>query len=173
MQFDNIYLIAIGSNQRRAPIGGPVQIIEQAIIALEMADISVFRQSHIVRSRPIGPSQRIYANSAAILVSPLSPPEFLIQLQQVEIHFGRKRLGQKWGARTLDLDIILWSGGIWASDAPALSIPHRDMKIRNFVLGPAAEIAAEWRDPISGRTIRQLLHQIMHPKPLDRIAKRD
>jgi 2-amino-4-hydroxy-6-hydroxymethyldihydropteridine diphosphokinase len=172
MKTDHLYLIALGSNQRHSFLGGPAQILEHAIAALEMTDISVFRQSHIIGSRPIGPSRRVYANSAAIIVSALSPRQLIIQFQHLERHFCRRRLGQKWGARTLDIDIILWSGGIWTSNTPILSIPHIHWKDRAFVLGPAAEIAGDWRDPLSGLTIKQLFHRFMHPKPLDHKAKR-
>jgi 2-amino-4-hydroxy-6-hydroxymethyldihydropteridine diphosphokinase len=96
----------------------------------------------------------------------------LTLLQSVELHFGRHRRGQAWQARTLDLDIICWSGGMWISDNPALAIPHPAMRVRPFVLAPAAAIAPDWRDPISGRSIRQLFHSINRSKPLDRLQKR-
>jgi 2-amino-4-hydroxy-6-hydroxymethyldihydropteridine diphosphokinase len=132
-----------------------------------MADIDVFAQSRIISSAPIGPSQRIYANAAAVLASPLSPASLLTRLHEIEAHFGRERRGRRWQARVLDLDIILWSGGIWASDAPTLSIPHLAMRSRSFVLTPAAMIAPDWRDPVSGLTIRQLQSRFSRPKPLD------
>jgi 2-amino-4-hydroxy-6-hydroxymethyldihydropteridine diphosphokinase len=172
MSNDYLYLIALGSNKRHPLIGYPSQILEHAIASLEMEDVSVFDQSSIIASRPIGPSQRRYANSAAILASPLVPNDLFLRLKQIEHHFGRVYSGQKWRQRTLDLDIILWTGGIWTSEDPALSIPHPHWKSRNFVLAPAAEIAGEWRDPITGLTIRQLFHRFMHPKPLDRRATR-
>ena len=80
--------------------------------------------------------------------------ETLEHLQSIEEKFGRERRGQRWRARTLDLDIVLWSGGAWHSTT--LSIPHPLFREREFVLRPAAEIAADWRDPVSGHTLRQL-----------------
>ncbi len=165
-----LYLIALGSNQRHGSLGNPAQILEHAMTALEMADISVFSQSGIISSRPVGPSMRSYANAAAVVSTSLSPPELLARLKQLEAHFGRRISGQKWRARTLDLDIILWSHGIWTSRAPALAIPHAMWKERQFVLVPISQIAPEWRDPISGLKIKQLLRRFMHPKPLDQIA---
>jgi 2-amino-4-hydroxy-6-hydroxymethyldihydropteridine diphosphokinase len=164
---EHFYLIALGSNQRHTTLGPPQRIIEQAFIALEMGDIDVFATSRIIRSAAVGPSLRQYANAAAIIASDLSPPALLTRLKSVEAHFGRRIKGQKWRARVLDIDIILWSGGIWSGERPALAIPHRQMHHRHFVLGPAHEIAANWRDPVSGFTIKHHFHRLMHPIPLD------
>ena len=64
----------------------------------------------------------------------------------------------RWRARTLDLDLILWSGGCWA-DA-VLVIPHRAFRGRSFVLDPAARIARDWRDPITGLSLAHLHHRL-------------
>jgi 2-amino-4-hydroxy-6-hydroxymethyldihydropteridine diphosphokinase len=163
-----LYLIGLGSNQPHPIIGKPAQIIGQAIAALEMDDIDVFVHSAIVGSSAIGPSRRRYANAAAIVATLLSPPDLLNRLHEIETHFGRIRRGQAWQARTLDLDILLWSGGIWA-DAD-LSIPHQALRARNFALTPAAMIAPDWRDPLTGLTIRQLQRRFNRPKRLDHVA---
>jgi 2-amino-4-hydroxy-6-hydroxymethyldihydropteridine diphosphokinase len=165
-------MVGLGSNQRHPLAGRPERVLAQAVDALEMADIDVFAVSPITSSAPIGPSNRRYANAVAILSSALPPPELLDRLQQVEAHFGRQRRGQKWRARVLDLDILLWSNGIWASDDPPLAIPHLAMRSRDFVLGPACTIAADWRDPITGLSIRQLFQRLTRAKPLDRPQKR-
>lgn len=144
-----------------------MRVLNEAITALEMPDIDVFAHSPIISSAPVGPSQRNYANAAAIVASPLAPPALLARLHGIEAHFGRERRGQRWRARVLDLDVILWSGGIWAEDNPALSIPHPAMRSRGFVLAPAAMIAPDWRDPVTGLTIRQLQSRFTRPKPLD------
>ena len=130
-----------------------------------MDDIDVFAHSAIVASAPIGPSQRQFANAAALISTPLSPPELLVRLHSIEHHFGRVRRGRAWQARTLDLDILLWSGGIWADDD--LAIPHAAMRIRHFVLMPAAMIAPDWRDPVTGLRICHLQSRNNRPKPLD------
>jgi 2-amino-4-hydroxy-6-hydroxymethyldihydropteridine diphosphokinase len=166
-----LYLIALGSNQRLAHIGGPADIVEQSFAALETHDIDVFAASSIIASRPMGPSKRCYANAAAVVATQLDPPALLDRLQEIEAHFGRTRRGQPWQARTLDLDIILWSGGIWASEAPALAIPHRQLRNRAFVLSPANEIAPDWRDPLNGLSIAQIFHRFNRAKPLDHANK--
>jgi 2-amino-4-hydroxy-6-hydroxymethyldihydropteridine diphosphokinase len=163
----HLYLIALGSNQRHAVIGAPARVIAQAIIALEMADIDVFEAAPVMTSFAIGPSLRQYANSAVIVASALSPPAMLDRLKAIENHFGRRPGGQKWRARVLDLDIIFWSGGMWASDQPALAIPHFQLRKRLFVLGPARKIAGDWRDPVTGLAIKHLFHRLYRPKPLD------
>jgi 2-amino-4-hydroxy-6-hydroxymethyldihydropteridine diphosphokinase len=162
-----LYLIALGSNQRHPLLGTPASIIEHALGALEMPEIDVFARSPIIASRPIGPSARRYANAAAIISTRLKPDEVLQRLQHIEQHFGRIRSGQSWRARTLDLDLILWSGGIWINNNPALAIPHSQLHFRSFVLQPAAAIAADWRDPISGFAIKHLAKRLNRPKPLD------
>lgn len=159
------YLIALGSNRRHPLVGAPRRIVQEALAALEMPDIDVYQESPIIESAPLGPSQRVYANAATIVASPLDPPALLTRLHEIEAHFGRDRRGQRWRARVLDLDIILWSGGIWADDA--VNIPHPAMRVRGFVLTPAAMIAPDWRDPVSGLTIRQLQSRLTRPKPLD------
>jgi 2-amino-4-hydroxy-6-hydroxymethyldihydropteridine diphosphokinase len=164
----DLYLIGLGSNQRHSLIGTPAKILEQAIAALEMDDIDVFAHSAIIDSLPLGPSRRQYANAAAVVSTALSPPNLLRRLHDIERHFGRVRRGRAWQARTLDLDILLWSGGMWADSAPHLSIPHPALRIRGFVLTPAAMIAPDWRDPVTGLTIRHLQTRFNRPKPLDR-----
>ena len=108
----------------------------------------------IVASRPLGPSLRRYANSTAVIATKLDPDDLLDRLQQIERQFGRKPGGQRWTARVLDLDIVLWSGGPWSS--PGLTIPHPLFRERSFVLQPANAIAPTWRDPLTGLTLRQL-----------------
>ncbi|HLL31273.1 MAG TPA: 2-amino-4-hydroxy-6-hydroxymethyldihydropteridine diphosphokinase, partial [Allosphingosinicella sp.] len=85
------------------------------------------------------------------------PPALLARLKQVELDFDR-RGGRRWGPRVLDLDIILWSRGAWGGDG--LIVPHPEFRRRNFVLEPLAEVAPEWRDPITGATVRQLLFRL-------------
>ncbi len=153
-----LYLIALGSNQPHHRHGGPRRVIEAALAALEQAGFTVEAASRIVTSRPLGPSRRAYANAAVIVSTDLEPPDLLALLQGVEAHYGRRRRGQRWGARVLDLDIVLWSGGAWAS--PGLIVPHVAFRKRLFVMGPAAEIAGDWRDPVSGLSLRQLLARL-------------
>jgi 2-amino-4-hydroxy-6-hydroxymethyldihydropteridine diphosphokinase len=148
------YILALGSNMRLSGVGGPRAVLDAAIEALADDELDVLAISPTITSAPVGPSQRRYANAAILVASPLSPPDMLVLLQTAEREFGRKRRGQRWRARTLDLDLVLWSGGIWGS--PDLAIPHPTFRERPFVLTPAAHIAPSWRDPLTGLTLRQL-----------------
>lgn len=148
------YLIALGSNQRHHRFGGPRKVLAGALKQLDRKGLHLEVASSILTSEPLGPSRRRYANGAAVVRSKLDPLELLERLQRIEHKFGRRRSGQAWGARVLDLDIVLWSGGAYV--APGLIVPHPQFRLRGFVLQPASAIAADWRDPISGLTLRQL-----------------
>ncbi len=139
------YLIALGSNVGHPYHGPPPAVVRAALVALETCHLPVILAGPIIASAPLGPSRRRYANGAAVIETPLLPEALLDRLQQIENAFGRNRRGQRWRARTLDLDIVLWSGG--AHRTTRLAIPHRAYRDRAFVLGPSAQIAANWRDP--------------------------
>ena len=118
--------------------------------------------SRVHITRPIGPSQHCYANAVVLIESKLKPPAVLAKLKKLERKAGR-RPGKRWGARPLDLDIIMWSGGIWAS--PGLTIPHPEFRKRRFVLAPLCEITPNWRDPVTQLTARQLLARLDRKRP--------
>ena len=122
----------------------------------------------LLQTAPVGPSPRRYANSAAIVEAPLDPPAMLALAKRLEREFGRRPGGQRWTARVLDLDLVLWSGGAWAE--PGLIIPHPRFRQRGFVLAPAARIAPRWRDPVTGLTLRQLHARLTRPRAVRRAA---
>lgn len=148
------YLVALGSNMRHARHGSPPQVLGAALRNLAKQGIEVEAIAPTIASAPVGPSLRRYANTAAVVQAMLAPEELLALCKQIEREFGRKRGGRRWGSRVLDLDIVLWSGGVWGSRR--LTIPHPAFRERAFVLGPAATIAPRWRDPLTGLTIKQL-----------------
>lgn len=162
-----LYAIGLGSNRRHARFGDPRAVLMAALAALESDDIEAVDASPIIASNPIGPSRRRYANAVALVASTLTPPEMLARLHAIEATFGR-RTGQRWSARTLDLDILLWSGGIWSDSA--LTIPHPAIDRRAFVLGPLRAIVPEWQHPLHRRSVRQLAARLVRPKPVDRGA---
>lgn len=147
-------------------IGGPRTVLRAAIVALGSKGLEVEKQSTVLDTVPLGPSARNYANAAAIVATDHDPPAMLALLQRIEHAFGRRRRGQRWRARPLDLDIVLWSGGTWKGDA--LSVPHPAFRSRDFVLGPAAQIVPRWRDPSTGVSLRQLHTRLTRPRPLPR-----
>lgn len=147
------YLIALGSNVRHHRHGLPPMVLHAALAELDATGLRIERASHVISTAPLGPSPRRYANAAAILTTDLAPDALLRRLKAVERKFGR-RSGRRWASRVLDLDVILWDGGIWRS--PGLTVPHMAFRRRRFVLEPAAAIAPGWRDPLTGLTLRQL-----------------
>ncbi|HYJ83238.1 MAG TPA: 2-amino-4-hydroxy-6-hydroxymethyldihydropteridine diphosphokinase [Allosphingosinicella sp.] len=151
MNGPHLYAIALGSN-RRGRHGSPAATVRAAAAA-----IGAGRLSRIRLTPALGPAGRGFANAVALVESELDPPALLDRLKQVERDFGRRR-GRRWGPRILDLDIILWSEGVWAGDG--LIIPHPEFRRRRFVLEPLAEVAPAWRDPIGGGTMRQLLFRL-------------
>ncbi|QTD57705.1 2-amino-4-hydroxy-6-hydroxymethyldihydropteridine diphosphokinase [Parasphingorhabdus cellanae] len=153
------FLIALGSNQRHVRHGLPPLVLNAAIAALSERGIIIVKRSSIVRSLPIGPSKRCYANAVVIVETPHGPIHMLKILKSVESAFGSRR-GKRWSRRVLDLDIILWTNGAFSSRHPHLVIPHIEMRRRPFVLRPAAEIAPDWSDPVTGLTVRQLAYRI-------------
>jgi 2-amino-4-hydroxy-6-hydroxymethyldihydropteridine diphosphokinase len=144
--------ISLGSNQgdRRA-------ILDGAILALrESPGIALQSVSSYRETLPVGgpAGQGAYLNAAAGLETELEPRALLQVLQEVEARFGRVR-SARWGARTLDLDLLLYGSRV--VDRSDLSVPHLRMAVRRFVLAPLAEIAADVIDPITRRSVSQLL----------------
>ncbi len=146
------YLIALGSNRRHHRYGLPRAVVQTAMEECSALG-TVTARSSIIETAPLGAAQRCFANGACVLDSEYDPLALLSGLKRMEREMGR-RPGQRWGDRVIDLDIILWSGGRFESRD--LTIPHREFRTRDFVLTPAAAIAPNWRDPVTGRTIRQL-----------------
>lgn len=158
------YLIALGSNVRHVRYGAPREVLRAALAALEQEGLSVLAAAPVITTAPLGPSRRRYANGAALVETLLEPDALLALFKRVERRFGRRVGGKRWSARVLDLDVILWSGGMWGT--PGLIVPHASFRERGFVLRPGAALAPDWRDPVGGLTLRQLLARLTRPRPL-------
>jgi 2-amino-4-hydroxy-6-hydroxymethyldihydropteridine diphosphokinase len=128
--------IGLGSN-----LENPIQQVETALRELtELKDSSLLAHSSLYRTRPIGPQdQPNYINAAACLVTSLDAEGLLDQLQAIEQTHRRVRQGERWGPRTLDLDLLMY--GKATIDTPRLQVPHPEMAKRAFVLLPLSEIA--------------------------------
>ena len=144
--------IGLGSN-----LDDPQSQLKKAIIALEMVpSTSVVKTSSFYRSKPVGPQdQPDYINAVVELDTELSAPVLLDYLQAIENEQGRERK-IKWGARTLDLDILLFGDEIINDDR--LQIPHVEMQNRGFVLLPLNEILPDCMIPGVG-SVSSLLQQ--------------
>ncbi|HID48274.1 MAG TPA: 2-amino-4-hydroxy-6-hydroxymethyldihydropteridine diphosphokinase [Chromatiales bacterium] len=143
--------IGLGSNLDR-----PEKQITTALKRLEeLPQTQLMKRSSLYLSPPMGPSEQPdYINAVALLDTGLLPLALLDELQAIERAHGRQRT-QRWGARTLDLDLLLY--GDEAIDLPDLRVPHPGIAERAFVLEPLAEIAPTQEVPGLGRVQDLLL----------------
>lgn len=143
--------IALGSN-----LGTPVEQLRAALRAMaELPDSKLVAVSSFYASDPLGPDdQPRFVNAVAALDTALAPLQLLDALQTIEQEQGRVRKAERWGPRTLDLDILLFGDLTLTSER--LTLPHYHMHARAFVLYPLAEIAPRLRLP-DGRALNSLL----------------
>lgn len=145
--------IALGSN-----LGDSHGILQSALQTLaETPEVALQAHSPFYETIAIGPPQPNYLNCCALLQTSLTPHALLQTLLAIEAQFGRVRR-VRWGPRLLDLDLLLFDD-LTMQDSD-LKIPHPRMAERAFVLVPLHDIAPDWIDPISGKTIAALLDQI-------------
>ena len=141
--------IGLGSN-----LGDPHTQLETALQALhELPKSRLAATSPIYQSRPVGPPQPDYLNAVARLETSLTPLTLLDQMQAIEAAQGRQRK-ERWGPRTLDLDVLLYDNQKFSS--PRLTLPHPELAQRPFVLYPLADIAPDLILPGGGR-LQELL----------------
>ncbi|WP_240951296.1 2-amino-4-hydroxy-6-hydroxymethyldihydropteridine diphosphokinase [Pseudomonas veronii] len=140
----------MGSN-----LAAPEQQLRNAIEALaQLPGTTVAGVSAFYQSDSLLPGQPRYTNAVAALDSCLAPLELLDALQAIENDQGRERL-ERWGPRTLDLDILLFGDRL--IDEPRLQVPHYQIHLRAFVLYPLAELAPATLQLPDGRRLSDLL----------------
>jgi pantoate--beta-alanine ligase len=155
-------LLGLGANQ-----GDRVGNLLAAIDLLRaQSGISIAAVSCFVETAPVGgPSgQENFFNGAAVVETTLSAPDLLQVLLAVERKLGRERR-ERWGPRTIDLDLLLYGDEV--IERPAVIVPHPRMHERRFVLEPAVEIAGHWKHPLRQKRLAELLSEL----PLDSSAK--
>ena len=151
--------IGIGANLRHPEHGRPRNTCDAALAALTASGLEVLRRSRWYESEPMPPSdQPWFVNGVAEVATELAPAELLGRLHRVEAAFGRVRR-QANEARVLDLDLLAYGGCVSApGESPIL--PHPRLAERAFVLLPLAELAPDWRHPVSGLSAAGLVQRL-------------
>jgi len=153
--------VALGAN-----LGDPLAALRTAVRALAAVGV-VTAVSAVYRTSPVGPvAQPDYLNAAVTLDTGLSPKSLLAELHAIERSLGRERR-ERWGPRTLDLDLIAYEGQ--RRDAEGVELPHPRAHEREFVLRPLADIAPDLL--LAGRPVRDLLAGLA-PQGVVRVAER-
>lgn len=147
-------LVALGSN-----LGDRAGHLLGAVAALSgLEGVRLVALSRIYETEPVGPpGQGPYLNAVLRLESALGPVELLDKLLAVERAHGRVR-NERWGPRTLDLDLLDFGGQVL--ERPGLALPHPRLHERPFVLVPLAEVASDWQHPTLRQTARELLAEL-------------
>ena len=145
--------IALGSN-----LGDREAYLRSAIAALQPS-VSHLRVSTFHDTAPVGVGpQPTFLNATAVGETSLGARALLDTLLAVERDLGRER-PFAGAPRTVDLDLILYGDAV-IDEAPSLIVPHPRFRERRFVLEPLAEIAPDWRDPVTGQTVEELLRTL-------------
>jgi 2-amino-4-hydroxy-6-hydroxymethyldihydropteridine diphosphokinase len=158
-------LVAVGSN-----LGNREQTLDRAVaVLLRQEHLRLLRRSRWRETSPVGgpPGQGKFLNGVLLLETSLAPQRLIEVLQAAEAEFGRDRR-QRWGPRSLDLDLLLYDGLIL--DTPQLAVPHPRMAWRRFVLEPAVEIAGQMLHPTLGWSIARLWEHLNTAVPYLAIA---
>jgi len=147
-----VYL-GLGSN-----LGDREAMLEAAVSALESPRLHVRRVSPVYETEPMDvPGQHWFLNQVAEAETDLFPLQLLHRTTKVEARLGRRRLAPK-GPRTIDIDILLFGNSVVTT--PVLEIPHPRFRDRRFVLAPLADLAPDLRDPVTRKTVRELLGEV-------------
>jgi len=148
--------VALGCN-----LGSRHVNLASALSALENHEqIAELKCSSVYETSPMGPQdQPDYLNAVVVFDTDLAAEALLDVLQDIETNHGRTRTGERWGPRTLDLDLLLY--GDQLLDTPRLKVPHPGIADRSFVLLPLGELAPHLIIPAVG-AVSQLITQCQH-----------
>jgi 2-amino-4-hydroxy-6-hydroxymethyldihydropteridine diphosphokinase len=144
-------VVGLGSN-----LGDRRATLERAVGELRDR-FGVVRVSALYESPALGPPQPDYLNAAALLARPPAPLVLLTELLSIERAAGRERR-QRWGPRTLDLD-ILWIERLLLRKSE-LSVPHPELALRPFALRPLLDVVPDASDPESGESYATILSRL-------------
>ena len=149
----HITYLLLGSN-----LGNRMKYIASAISEIEIKLGNISRRSSLYQTASWGKhDQPDFINQVIELKTSLEPKDLLSGILGIEADFGRKRI-EKWGSRTIDIDILLYDGQI--VNEPELIIPHPYLAFRRFCLMPLCEIAPEFIHPVLKKNIQELLFEL-------------
>ncbi|MGZ8451526.1 MAG: 2-amino-4-hydroxy-6-hydroxymethyldihydropteridine diphosphokinase [Candidatus Binatia bacterium] len=152
--------IGIGSN-----VGNKRENFFEAVERVgKLPDTRVIKESSLYESEPLGDSQEWYVNGAIEIETKFKPEALLEKFKNIERAMGRKKVKKRWGARIIDLDILLFDLAVVKKKS--LRIPHPEMASRKFVLIPLSEIAPQVIHPELGVTISELLINVKDNKKI-------
>ncbi len=150
--------IGIGSN-----LGKKKENYLEALARIaKVPETRIIKESSFYESEPLGESKELYVNGAIEIETELRPDLLLNKLKNIERAMGRKKVRKRWGARIIDLDILLYNTLVL--EKRNLKIPHPEMHKRKFVLIPLSEIAPQVIHPVLGTTISELLVSVKDGK---------
>lgn len=149
--------IGAGANLAHPTYGSPRATLEAAFRELGRRGVRVLRVSPWYRTAPVPASdQPWYQNAVIEAATDLGPDKLLATLHEVEEAFGRVRTVAN-AARTIDLDLLDFRGEIALGSPGRATLPHPRLASRGFVLRPLADLAPDWRHPVTGEPIQALL----------------
>ncbi len=149
--------IGAGANLAHPTYGSPRETLEAAFRELEGRGVRIQRVSPWYHTAPVPASdQPWYENAVAEVVTAVGPDRLLATLHEVEEAFGRVRTVAN-AARMIDLDLLDFRGEIAPETPGRATLPHPRLATRAFVLRPLADLAPDWRHPVTGEPIQALL----------------
>jgi 2-amino-4-hydroxy-6-hydroxymethyldihydropteridine diphosphokinase len=161
-----LIFIGVGANLASPQYGPPRATCGAALVALAEAGITIAQRSRWYRTAPVPLSaQPWFVNGVAQIKTDVSPLELLNILLETEARFGRRR-GAENAPRVLDLDLLAFDDATIRSGV-TMSVPHPRLHQRAFVLLPLRDLSPEWRHPVSGRAIADLIAAL----PAEQIAE--
>jgi 2-amino-4-hydroxy-6-hydroxymethyldihydropteridine diphosphokinase len=152
--------VGIGSN-----VGNKRENFFEAVARLaKLPDTRVLKESSLYESEPLGDAKEWYVNGAVEIETKFKPDMLLKKFKNIERAMGRKKIKKRWGARVIDLDILLYDSAVIKKKT--LRIPHPEMPTRKFVLIPLSEIAPQVVHPELGVTISEMLINVKDDKKI-------